>query len=168
MEWTRHSRMRNVPLRLFSASRAGECWGYEAWGTVRRSATALRWRKIGFPPRNRNISLWSRVDRFNDCAHRSLGVEDPPVWSVRAYLITLQLGPLAMGGIDNDTTGPIHRYGHLVGDLHRMPKEMGEHLDDILVGVVVVVEQHDVIPGNGEGFVCLQDMGQDFGARGGG
>src|SRR5262245_42950073 len=49
------------------------------------------------------------------------------------------------GGDHNHPAGGVDLFGHLKSAFDRMTEKGAEHLDDILVCVVVVVKQYDVV-----------------------
>ena len=68
-----------------------------------------------------------------------------PVCSIRMNLIPFQLCAFFGSGIDDDTAFGVNLHGHLIGFFSRVVKDIHEHLDDILISMVVIIVQDDVI-----------------------
>lgn len=71
-----------------------------------------------------------------------------PVRSVGMNLVALQFGPFFCGRIDDDASGRINLASHEKGLLATVAENLDEHFDDVIVGVVVVVQEDDMKLGN--------------------
>ena len=61
-------------------------------------------------------------------------------------LVPLQLGVLHGRREHDDAPLVVNLLGELPAPLRRMPEELAEHDDHVLVGVIVVVPENDVVP----------------------
>ena len=59
-------------------------------------------------------------------------------------LIAAEFGLIAFASHDYGAARGVHLDRMAIGDLGRHHKDLAEHFDDVIVGVVVVVEQDDV------------------------
>ena len=78
-------------------------------------------------------------------------------------LVAAELGLGAFAGDDDGAACGIYFDGVAEGGLDREAEDLDEHLDHVVVGVLVIVEQHDVEK-RGELFALL---GAGFGQGGG-
>src|SRR5579872_2916952 len=60
-------------------------------------------------------------------------------------LIAAEFGLVELAGHDDGAAGGVNLHGVLEGVGFREGEKLLEHLDHVLVGVLVVVEQHDVV-----------------------
>src|ERR1035438_9840392 len=77
--------------------------------------------------------------------HRSFGPRKPPVAAITGHLIT---GELSLGQLAGDQYGPAHRVNFLrvtEGLFRGKNEDLLQHFNHVIVGVIVVVEQHHPI-----------------------
>ncbi len=86
--------------------------------------------------------------RLDGRAHRALAMRNAPVRAVRVNLIALQLGALFRSRIDDDAAGAVHFAGHEKRPLAAVAEKLDQHLDDVIIGVIVIIQQDDVITRN--------------------
>jgi hypothetical protein len=60
-------------------------------------------------------------------------------------LIALQFGVLQVRGGDDDPSGGVYLYRHLVALFRRVSEDFVQHPDYVLEAVIVVVEQNNVV-----------------------
>src|SRR5690606_22776062 len=118
--------------------------------------------------RRRPPRLLPALGGLEDRRHRAGGGGKQVIAAIGVDLVALQLGKLAVGGGDDRAALGVHLAGELEGQRRRAGKQVAQHPDDVLVGVVVVVEEDD-IPG-GEPIRLSGSAGAGVGgrARGGG
>ncbi len=81
---------------------------------------------------------------FEDRAHRAVRLLQAGVWSVGVDLLLLELGLFEHEGGDDHPAGGVHFARHVIGRLVTVTEELGEHLDDVGVGVLIVVDKDDM------------------------
>ena len=84
--------------------------------------------------------------RFDRRGHRAFRAGDETIGAEGVDLVPLQLGVLHGGREHDDSALVVDLLGELPAPLRRMPEELAEHDDHVLVGVIVVVPENDVIP----------------------
>ena len=62
-------------------------------------------------------------------------------------LVARILGLEALARDHNRAPGGVHLHSVLVGGFERQEEQRSQHLDDVIVGVLVVIEQDDVVEG---------------------
>jgi hypothetical protein len=95
--------------------------------------------------RKRNTDYSLSFGRLNYGGHRAFALRHAPVRAKRVDLIPGELG-FGKGARQQDSTAAgIHFYSMLIGLIERKDKERLQHLDNVVIGMIVVVEQHHVI-----------------------
>ena len=84
------------------------------------------------------------VGGFDDGGHASGAAFDLFVFSVGVDLVSFEFGAFFRCGIDDDAAGGIDLASHEVGSLPGVAEELAEHSDDVVIGMVVVIEEDDV------------------------
>src|ERR1039457_643962 len=94
-------------------------------------------------PQPRNGSAGRRDEgRHGACATRQTRVG-----AVRVDLIARELGLRALARDDHRAPAAVHLFGMPEGFLQREDEEHLQHLDNVVVAVIVIVEQDDVVQG---------------------
>src|SRR5690606_28546212 len=75
-----------------------------------------------------------------------------PVGSVGVDLVAFQFGAFPGGRVHNYAPGDVYLARHLIRPGRAVPEDLAQHLDDVGIGVVVVVEQNDMVPRQMDGF----------------
>ena len=70
-----------------------------------------------------------------------------PVGTVTANLISLQFSPFQSGCVDCDAAHQINFASQLEGVASAVPEERRQHFYDVLIGVIVIIQQYNVIQG---------------------
>ena len=78
-------------------------------------------------------------------------------------LVARVFGLRALARDDNRAPGGIHLHSVLIGGFERQEEQRSQHLDDVIVGVLVVIEQYDVV----EGREAFAFRGSGFRSSGG-
>ena len=102
--------------------------------------------------------------RSEDSGHRSFGLGHAWVRSVGVNLVAREFSRRALAGDDDGTAGGIHLDRVLQSGFRGQEKEFLQHLDDIVIGVLVVVKQDDME--KTPMFLALNvfQLGNDFGS----
>src|SRR4249919_621112 len=90
-------------------------------------------------------SLLARLG-LNRRAHRTLATGNSLVGAVGVDLIALQLGVLHRRGQADGLALFIDLFGDQKALFALMTKQLLHHLDDVFVGMIVVVPENDVVP----------------------
>ena len=93
--------------------------------------------------------------RFDDGTHATLAAGDAPIASEAVDLVALEFRTLERCGVDNDPPGLVHLAGKLKRRFGRPPKQLAQHADDVIIGMVVIVEKNDVVRGQVLAFGCF-------------
>ena len=70
---------------------------------------------------------------------------DARIRTVSPYLVTLELRTLPRSRVDNHAPCGIYCQGEFIRLLWAMAEEDDQHLDYVFVGVLVIIEKHDVV-----------------------
>lgn len=77
---------------------------------------------------------------FDEGGHGALTVRYQRIRSVRMDPVSLEFSSFSMSGKNDDAPGEVHLPSHLKTGLKRMTEETVQHLDNVLIGMSVVVE----------------------------
>src|ERR1700733_1551332 len=80
-------------------------------------------------------------------AHRALRLRHAGVGAIGVNLVARKLGLGQLAGDDDGPSGCIHFDGVLEGDILGHQEELLQHFDYVVVGMLIVVEENDVIQG---------------------
>lgn len=83
--------------------------------------------------------------RLDHRLHGTLTGGDTKIASERQNLVAFQLGPLFVGGADDRSPGAVDLLGHQHRLLLAVAKQVLEHVDDVVIRVLIIIEQYDVI-----------------------
>ena len=86
--------------------------------------------------------------RFDDRRHGSPGPGKPPIGTVGMNLIAREFRVRQFTYDQDRTAAAIHLFGVMVGLIQGEDENPLEHLDYVVVGVIVVVQQHDPVERN--------------------
>jgi len=92
-------------------------------------------------------------------------MRDAPIPPVRVNLVALQLGALLCRSIDDDAAGAVDLAGHQKRALAAVAEQLDQHLDDVIIRVVIVIQQDDVIARNRDYPRALPNMRPAFSNR---
>ena len=83
--------------------------------------------------------------RFDHGAHAAATSWNPPIASKRMNLVSLQLGALQRGCVQNDALLGVNLTRPDKGIFGAHGEDFSQHSHDIIVGVIVIVNQNDVV-----------------------
>lgn len=75
-------------------------------------------------------------------------MRNAPIRAISMDLIALEFGALERRGIDDDAAARINFARHQERALAAVIENFHQHLNHVVVGVLVVIQQNDVIPRN--------------------
>lgn len=91
--------------------------------------------------------LPGNIRRFNHGRHRPLAARNPPVGTIGMDLVPLRLGPLLAGRINDHPAGPVYGTGHLESRGTIMSENISQHLNDIFISMLIIIEEYHMVPG---------------------
>jgi hypothetical protein len=112
--------------------------------------------------------------RLDHRAHRSFRSSHARIGAIALNLIAAELGLIAFASHDDGAAGGVDFDRVAISDLGRHHEYLAEHFDDVIVGVIVVIEQDDVEQRRQLSFIArfaggawrCSDVGRDGRTRG--
>src|SRR5271157_2585048 len=149
--WTtrRSTSVKTLDVALFCRPEGAET------GKPRRGEPRLRGRPWGSSVRDGGLDV---------TAKRPLGPAQAGIGTIGQDLVAFQLGFLFVRRVNDRPTPRVDLPGQVLGPGNRMSEQLDQHLDDVFEGVILVVENHDVIRRDTPGSGLLRDFGLDDGA----
>ncbi len=89
--------------------------------------------------------LTGRPCRLEYCRHRALAMRNSPVCAVSVDLVTFKLGSLFRSRIHNHPSTGIYLTGHIKCFFATVAENLYQHFNNIIVGMIVIVEQDDIV-----------------------
>src|SRR5271157_58534 len=86
--------------------------------------------------------------RFDHRRHGSLGAGKPPIRTVGVNLVAREFRVRQFADDQNRAAATVHFFGVPVGLIQGEDEDPLEHLDHVVVGVIVVVQEHDPVERN--------------------
>src|ERR1039458_2744220 len=120
--------------------------GGEGWGAVGASgdrAAAYR-ERIG---RNLIKTMISRGGngRLDNGAHGAFGTRQGPGGSIGVDLVAGEFGLAKLAGDERGASGAVLLLGVAVGLVEGEDEDFLQHFDDVIIGVIVVIEEDDAV-----------------------
>ena len=81
---------------------------------------------------------------FDDGAHRAFRSRHPRIGAIAVDLIAAEFGLCLFAGHDDGSSSSVDLNRVPVSDFGRHHEEVAEHLDHVLITMVVIVQQDDV------------------------
>lgn len=78
---------------------------------------------------------------------------DAPVGAISMNLVSLEFSPLLRGRIDNHPAAGINLARHFKSPGVAVPKDLHQHLNNVIIGVIIVIEQNNMILRDVYGFL---------------